>query len=85
MVRDTVGKESAASKIAYVTMGMAVAPMIGPGICGYLDKYFGWEAIFALLAGLGLCIFILTWFDLGETAPKNKISFSKQVIEYKKL
>ena len=85
VVRDTVGKDAAASKIAYVTMGMAVAPMIGPGIGGYLDKYFGWQAIFVLLAGLGICIFILTWFDLGETAPKNKTSFSQQVIEYKQL
>jgi MFS transporter, DHA1 family, multidrug resistance protein len=29
VVRDTVGREAAASKIAYVTMDMAVAPMIG--------------------------------------------------------
>ena len=85
IVRDTVGKDAAASKIAYVTMGMAVAPMIGPGIGGYLDKYFGWQAIFILLAALGVCIFILTWFDLGETAPKGKTSFPKQVIEYKQL
>ena len=85
IVRDTVGKDAAASKIAYVTMGMAVAPMIGPGIGGYLDKYFRWQAIFILLAALGVCIFILTWFDLGETAPKGKTSFPKQVIEYKQL
>jgi len=40
-VRDNVGKNAEASKIVYVTMGMAVAPMLGPGIDGYLDRYFG--------------------------------------------
>ena len=85
VVRDTVGENATASKIAYVKMGMAVAPMIGPGIGGYLDKYFGWQSIFLLLAGLGVCIFILTWFDLGETAPKRKTTLPNQIIEYKEL
>ena len=30
-------QNAAASEIAYVTMGMAVAPMPGPGIGGYFD------------------------------------------------
>ncbi|MGY9012942.1 MAG: hypothetical protein ACKVLN_12305 [Rhodobacterales bacterium] len=33
-VRDTVGKNAAASKIAYVTMGMA--PMLGPALATIL-------------------------------------------------
>ena len=41
VVRNTIGENATASKITYVTMGMAVAPMICPGIGGYLNKFFG--------------------------------------------
>ena len=32
--------------IGYVTMGMAVVPMIGPAIGGVLDQVLGWKANF---------------------------------------
>ena len=35
IVRDTVPQDQAASMIGYVTMGMAVVPMLGPAIGGY--------------------------------------------------
>jgi DHA1 family bicyclomycin/chloramphenicol resistance-like MFS transporter len=85
IVRDTVGKNAAASKIAYVTMGTAVAPMLGPGIGGYLDTYFGWQSVFAFLGAIGLVIFLITWFDLGETAPLQASRQSSQKADYMEL
>jgi DHA1 family bicyclomycin/chloramphenicol resistance-like MFS transporter len=41
IVRDLFGRNQVASMIGYVTMGMAVAPMIAPTIGGVLDTYFG--------------------------------------------
>ncbi|NCX54617.1 MAG: MFS transporter [Rhodobacterales bacterium] len=49
IVRDTTESiEKAGSKIAYVTMGMALVPMVGPAIGGLLDYQYGWEASFWL-------------------------------------
>src|SRR5690606_11417779 len=44
VVRDLYGREQAASMIGYVTMGMAVAPMLAPSIGGALDGVYGWQA-----------------------------------------
>lgn len=77
IVRDTVSEEEAASMIGYITMGMSVAPMIGPSIGGVLDGLWGWQASFALLFLLGLGALAITWFDLGETAkPQTRIAGS---------
>ena len=49
IIRDMVPQDEAASMIGYVTMGMAVVPMIGPVFGGVLDELFGWQANFWLL------------------------------------
>jgi DHA1 family bicyclomycin/chloramphenicol resistance-like MFS transporter len=85
VVRDMVGQSEAASMIGYVTMGMAVVPMIGPAFGGLLDQYFGWQANFVLMAVLGLVVLALTWRDLGETAPRNTSNFRQQVAQYPEL
>ncbi|WP_102959064.1 multidrug effflux MFS transporter [Mangrovicella endophytica] len=67
IVRDLYGRQKAASMIGYVTMGLAVAPMIGPAIGGGLDVSFGWRSVFWLLAGLGALTIALILADLPET------------------
>ena len=67
IIRDIVGREKAASMIGYVTMGMAIAPMIGPTMGGYLDEFFGWQATFWLLLVFSVIVLYITWADLGET------------------
>ena len=71
VVRDMVPQAEAASMIGYVTMGMAVVPMIGPAFGGVLDQAFGWQANFILLLAAGLAVLALTWADLGETATST--------------
>ncbi len=85
VVRDMNDAENAASQIGYVTMGMAIVPMIGPAIGGLLDETLGWQANFWLLLILGAAIMALTYKDLGETAQTTGASFAAQFREYPEL
>ncbi|KMK67693.1 multidrug effflux MFS transporter [Puniceibacterium sp. IMCC21224] len=85
VVRDMVPQDQAASMIGYVTMGMAVVPMIGPAVGGMLDEAFGWQANFWLLLLLGGLLFWLAWADLGETAYRSSLTLRQQFGEYPEL
>jgi len=85
IVRDMVGQAEAASLIGYVTMGMALVPMVGPALGGALDEVFGWRASFWLLFLSALALLGLFWADLGETAPDRTAGFRAQFAEYPEL
>ncbi|MFT4961041.1 MAG: DHA1 family bicyclomycin/chloramphenicol resistance-like MFS transporter [Paracoccaceae bacterium] len=85
IVRDIYPADKAASMIGYVTMGMAVVPMLGPAIGGALDHAFGWHANFWLLLGLGGLTMVLVWADLGETVTKTGQTLRQQFGEYPEL
>ncbi len=82
VVRDLYGQAQSASMIGYVTMGMAVVPMIGPAIGGALDQFFGWQASFWMLAIAGATLAALAWADQGETARAAEGGFREQVAQY---
>lgn len=67
MVRDISTRRGAASLLGYVTMGMALAQMVGPVLGGFLDGFYGWRASFDLLLILGCAIFGVVFFALRET------------------
>ena len=67
IVRDLYGREQAASMIGYVTMGMAVAPMVAPTIGGVLEMLYGWRAAFVFLAAFGGLTLIVAARQLPET------------------
>tara|TARA_B100000900_G_scaffold20853_2_gene16256 strand:- start:843 stop:1910 length:1068 start_codon:yes stop_codon:yes gene_type:complete len=86
IVRDTTDSvEKAGSKIAYVTMGMALIPMIGPAVGGLLDYQYGWEASFWTLCFLGVVILIISFFDVGETLSDHGQGFFEQINTYPSL
>ncbi|MEL6571553.1 MAG: multidrug effflux MFS transporter [Pseudomonadota bacterium] len=85
IVRDMVPQDQAASMIGYVTMGMALIPMIGPMIGGALDELFGWQSNFAFLAIAGVLVFGVCYFDLGETVQDGGLGFREQVKSYPEL
>lgn len=66
-IRDVLDEAQSASRIGYVTMGMAIMPMIAPAIGGLLDEAFGWRGSFWLMLLTGLAVLALTWRDMGET------------------
>ncbi|MDX2483142.1 MAG: multidrug effflux MFS transporter [Pseudodonghicola sp.] len=84
-VRDIYPPETSASMIGYVTMGMAIVPMLGPVAGGFLDELFGWTANFWLLALLGAMTLALAYFDFGETAQKSGKTLIAQFREYPEL
>ncbi|QUJ77056.1 multidrug effflux MFS transporter [Sulfitobacter albidus] len=84
-VRDMYDQDQAASMIGYVTMGMAVVPMISPALGGVLDEWFGWQAVFWALFAMGLGTAVLAWFDMGETAIPSSKSITQQFAEYPEL
>lgn len=84
-VRDMYEQDEAASMIGYVTMGMAVVPMVSPMFGGILDQAFGWKANFWALLILGALTLWLTWKDMGETAVKSGKSLTAQFGEYPEL
>ncbi len=69
IVRDTRSEREAVSLIGYISMAMAVAPMLGPVLGGVLDTYFGWRSVFVFYTLCGCVLFTICWFDLGETRP----------------
>lgn len=85
IVRDMVPQNEAASMIGYVTMGMALVPMVAPMIGGALDQAFGWQSVFWFLAAGGLAVFALCWADQGETAMGGGQSFAQQFRDYPEL
>lgn len=85
IIRDVVSADKAASLIGYVTMGMAVVPMLGPLLGGLLDETFGWQSSFWLMALSGLGMFVLCYFDQGETKRATGETLRQQFGHYPEL
>ncbi|MEM1130013.1 MAG: multidrug effflux MFS transporter [Pseudomonadota bacterium] len=85
IVRDIYPQDKAASMIGYVTMGMALVPMIAPLIGGVLAELFGWESNFWFLLLLGALVSWVVWRDLGETAAARDGSLTQQFREAPEL
>ena len=84
-IRDQYSENEAASKLGYVTMAMALAPMLGPMLGGALDMLFGWRIGFVLYSVLGTGLLTLLWFDMGETNLNRSSTFAAQLREYPHL
>lgn len=82
IVRDTVASDQAASRIGYITMGMAMVPMVAPMIGGLLDEIYDWRAAFLMMLVFGLIAFLLVFFDLGETNRNASASLAAQMRAY---
>lgn len=85
VIRDTVGKERTASRIGYTAMIWAVAPMLAPAFGGAVDQALGWRAIFWCLALAGAVMFLMCWFDLGETNTARPDTIARQFRAYPAL
>ncbi|MEO0379499.1 MAG: multidrug effflux MFS transporter [Pseudomonadota bacterium] len=85
VIRDLYDQNHSASMIGYVTMGMAVVPMISPGLGGLLDEAFGWKSVFWLFFAIGGLMLWLVYSDLGETAQKSSKTLLGQFKEYPEL
>jgi DHA1 family bicyclomycin/chloramphenicol resistance-like MFS transporter len=71
MIRDCYPRDRSASVMAYVFMGMTVAPMIAPVIGALLDDAFGWRALFVVPGLLGLAVSVAVLARLPETLRRE--------------
>lgn len=81
MISDLVA-ERAAAMLGYVTMGMALVPMLAPVAGGRLEALFGWRGSFVLLLITGVVITLWAWRDLGETMKGPGIPLAEQWRRY---
>ncbi|MEM9732999.1 MAG: multidrug effflux MFS transporter [Pseudomonadota bacterium] len=82
VIRDLYDRTKAASMIGYVTMAMAVMPMLAPSLGGFIGENYGWRATFFVLLLMALGMLLLTWFDLGETHEPRKEPVRALVADY---
>ena len=72
-VRDVFPLNKTAQAFSWITLVIAVSPMIAPTVGSYVTVAFGWEAVFLILAGLTFLILTAVHFVLptGKAADKN--------------
>jgi DHA1 family bicyclomycin/chloramphenicol resistance-like MFS transporter len=66
LVRDLFPIEKTAQAFSWITLVIAVSPMIAPAVGGYVTVAFGWQSIFFILAGLTLIILFGVYFVLPQ-------------------
>jgi MFS family permease len=57
--------------LSIMTIVWSVGPIVAPFIGGYLQKNFGWQSNFYVLAGYSLLLLILEFIFSGETLKKR--------------
>lgn len=57
--------------LSIMTIVWSVGPIIAPFIGGYLQKHFGWQSNFYVLAGYSLLLLVLEFIFSGETLKKR--------------
>ena len=71
VVRDLYPRDKGTSVLAYLTMGVMIAPMIAPASSGYMVETMGWRAIFLAATSLGLIV----WFWMIMRFPETQKEF----------
>ncbi|GEN77870.1 MFS transporter [Chryseobacterium hagamense] len=72
--------------LSIMTIVWSVGPIIAPFIGGYLQKNFGWQSNFYVLAGYSLLLLILELVFSGETLKKrNPFRFEFLIKEYSSM
>ncbi len=67
MVRDLAEREHAARAMSLIQACSSLAPMLAPLIGSQVLVFFGWRAIFWVLAGIGVFGLVFSWLRLPET------------------
>ena len=76
VIRDSFEGHAAQRLMSLVTMIFGLAPAIAPVVGGWLQSWFGWQAVFVFLAAYGLLLLVVCWVHLPEThAPSVRQPF----------
>jgi predicted MFS family arabinose efflux permease len=85
VIRDMMSAKEAVGVLGTTSMVMAIAPMLGPIIGGFLEQAYGWRATFYLFVFIGIALLGLIWADLGETNKNPSDTFRQQFSTYPEL
>jgi len=66
LVRDLFPLNKTAQAFSWITLVIAISPMIAPTVGGYVTAAFGWQTIFVILAGLTIIILTAVHFILPQ-------------------
>ncbi|KJY81505.1 multidrug transporter [Vibrio galatheae] len=76
VVRDMFDREDFSRAMSFVTLVITIAPLIAPMIGGYVAVWFGWRAIFWILAMFAVVVIGLVMWKIPETlSSENKQPF----------
>ena len=67
VIRDAYSPAEGARVLAKASSLLALAPILGPILGGYLQVTFGWRAAFVALASAGLLVWIGAWRSMKES------------------
>ncbi|MGY2132123.1 multidrug effflux MFS transporter [Hymenobacter sp. HD11105] len=67
MVRDLFPVKDSAKVFALIMLVIGLSPMIAPTAGSYVTTAFGWQAVFIVLAAMGLLLLVATFFWLPDT------------------
>lgn len=76
MVRDRYPPQEMARISSMLLLVMGVAPILAPTAGGQILVWFGWKAIFVVLAAYGAVCFTCVWFALPETIKQKQGAMS---------
>jgi DHA1 family bicyclomycin/chloramphenicol resistance-like MFS transporter len=86
IARDTATPETAVGSLALLNLMMMIGPGVAPSMGAGLDAVFGWRAIFAALALMGLLTALGVWRLLPETGkPTGQLDWRKVRDDYRTL
>lgn len=75
LVRDLFPIEKIAQAFSWITLVIAISPMIAPAVGSYVAVAFGWQAIFVILASLALMLIVGIYFALpAGKGPDSSLS-----------
>lgn len=69
VVRDLFSGQESSKILNVIGIILSVGPAIAPTLGGLLLTGFGWRAIFAVMAGIGFAVILVTAVWLRETVP----------------
>ncbi|NOH63439.1 Bcr/CflA family multidrug efflux MFS transporter [Vibrio sp. RE88] len=88
VVRDMFDREDFSRAMSFVTLVITIAPLIAPMIGGYIAVWFGWRAIFWILAAFAAVVIALVFWKIPETlseANKQPLRFGTTIRNYFRL
>lgn len=67
ILRDLYSPQENAKMLSYISMTIAVVPLLAPTLGGYLTRWFGWRSNFIFLAVFGALLLVLCIPAIQET------------------